>query len=67
MQDHLLDIKSLRQEPWEKMLLNANLIVILAVALFLYIYYSIDPISDAEYERVLNETLQLLAERRNNS
>ncbi|CAG0883754.1 unnamed protein product [Cyprideis torosa] len=57
LQHHLEDLRSLKQEPYEKWILNINLVFICIVATAIYIYYSMDPLTDGEYERILNETL----------
>ena len=39
--EHLRDITSLKQNPIAKMVLRANLILILCIAVFMYIFFSI--------------------------
>ncbi|CAG0902174.1 unnamed protein product [Cyprideis torosa] len=57
LQHHLEDLRSLNQKPYEKWILNINLVISCMSAVAIYIYYSMDPLTDEEYERILNETL----------
>ncbi|KAK7077022.1 Sodium/myo-inositol cotransporter [Halocaridina rubra] len=60
MNKHLRELSNLHQEKWEQYILNMMLFCIIVVALFLFIYFSINPFTKEEVQELQNNKLAAL-------
>ena len=51
MEEHIQKLSNLEQSSFQKVLLYSNLVIIVFLAVFLYVYMSISPFSDEELDR----------------
>ena len=60
MAEHLQQLSTLQQSPLQRGVLYTNLVIILGLAVFLYVYFSINPFSPEQLarfrEKALNKT-----------
>ena len=51
MEEHIQKLSNLEQSTLQKVLLYSNLVIIVFLAIFLYVYMSISPFSEEELDR----------------
>ena len=51
MEEHIQKLSNLEQSTWQKVLLYTNLVIIVFLAIFLYVYMSISPFSEEDLDR----------------
>ena len=57
MAEHLQQLSTLQQSPLQKVVLYTNLVIILGLAVFLYVYFSINPFSPEQLAMFRSEAL----------
>ena len=57
MAEHLQQLSTLQQSTFQRVILYSNLAIILSLAVFLYVFFSINPFSDEELDQFRNEAI----------
>lgn len=60
MNEHIAQLTTLHQEPWEKNLLNVMLVIIIITTVACYTYFSINPFSEEEVKEIQRKKLEEL-------
>ena len=57
MAEHLQQLSTLQQSTFQRVILYSNLAIILSLAVFLYVFFSINPFSDEQLDQFRNEAI----------
>lgn len=60
MNEHIAQLTTLHQEPWEKNLLNVMLVIIIITTVACYTYFSINPFTEEEVKEIQRKKLEEL-------
>ena len=57
MAEHLQQLSTLQQSTFQRVILHTNLVIILSLAVFLYVFFSINPFSAEELGQFRSEAI----------